>query len=143
MSESAQTVTAEGASVADAVTQAAHQLGVSPALVDYKLDLSHFKNPAGRAVGVTTVRIIAWAKDKAEVQVMEAFEGGRLWLARLIELMGMKADISAARSRNEDKLVELRVSSPDARFLVGLDVGGTFTDLTLYDTATALSLIHI
>ncbi len=25
----------------------------------------------------------------------------------------------------------------DARFLVGLDVGGTFTDLTLYDTATA------
>jgi hypothetical protein len=63
MSDAQQTITAEGRTVADAVAQAAAQLGVDPTLVEHKLDLSHFKTADGRSRPVDTVKVIAEPGD--------------------------------------------------------------------------------
>lgn len=113
MSEPAHTVTAEGPSLAEALQQAAVQLGVPASFLDYKFDLEHFRSKSGRPVGVDTVRVIAWSKDP---ETMAVAASGKGWLEKLLELMGMRGAIEAVV---KDKTCELRVSSEDARFLVG------------------------
>ena len=65
MSETNQ-VTTEGNTVGEAVRKAAELLGVPAEQIDHKLDLSHFRNDAGRSVPVDTVKVICWAADPAE-----------------------------------------------------------------------------
>lgn len=115
MSEPQTQVTAEGANVADAVRKAAEKLGVPVSLVQHKLDLSHFRNAAGRAVAVDTVKIIAWARDPESVAGASAAAD---WLKALIGHMGLQGEVRYS-SPDGGKNVELRVFSPDARFLVG------------------------
>ncbi|MEQ1570001.1 MAG: hypothetical protein ABMA64_30485, partial [Myxococcota bacterium] len=62
--EGVQTVTVEGGDLKNAIGQAAQQLGLHPAQVDYKLDLSHFRTASGASVARSTVRIVAWGSDR-------------------------------------------------------------------------------
>lgn len=62
--EGVQTIHAEGRDLRSAITGAAEQLGLHPAQVDYKLDMSHFRTQTGVSVARTTVRIIAWGSDR-------------------------------------------------------------------------------
>lgn len=116
MSEPQTQVTVEGATVADAVRAAAEQLGVPASLVQHKLDLSHFRNAAGRAVAVDTVRIFAWTRDPETVAGASA---AAEWLQKLVGLMGLQGEVRFDAPTGGNKSVELRVLSPDARFLVG------------------------
>ncbi len=110
-------VTAEGATLSEALMNAAQSLGVEKDLVEHKIDMSHFRNSAGRSVGVSTVRIIAWAQDPSRFQPARA---GREWLQGLVERMGLKGEVGFAMRGGD---VQLKVDSPDGRFLVGR--GGT------------------
>ena len=106
-------VAAEGATLSEALMNAAQSLGVERDLVEHKIDMSHFRNAAGRSVGVSTVRIIAWAQDPSRFEPARA---GRDWLAGLIERMGLKGQVGFSMRGGD---VQLKVDSPDGRFLVG------------------------
>ncbi len=109
-----QKVTAEGHSLAEALENAARELGVDVALVDHELDREWFRTPEGGRTGRDTVRILAWARDPGETAGAVA---ARAWVEELIEKMGLKARVRAVV--DEPKVAELRVDSPDARHLVG------------------------
>ena len=106
-------VAAEGATLSEALMNAAQSLGVERDLVEHKIDMNHFRNAAGRSVGVSTVRIIAWAQDASRFEPARA---GRDWLAGLIERMGLKGQVGFSMRGGD---VQLKVDSPDGRFLVG------------------------
>ena len=65
------TVTAEGRNVNEAVAKAAG-LGIEPAMVDHKIDVSHFRNEDGRVIPRDTVKIIAKAGDPEEMKARAA-----------------------------------------------------------------------
>jgi len=62
--ENAQTVEVEGRDLKRAIAGAAEELGLHPAQVDYKLDLTHFRSVTGVSVARETVRIVAWKSDR-------------------------------------------------------------------------------
>lgn len=64
--EGASTVAGEGNDLRAAVMAAAEALGVEPARVGYKLDLSHFRNATGGSVARHTVKVVAWEKPEGE-----------------------------------------------------------------------------
>lgn len=63
--EGATTVTAEAGDLKSAIASAAQQLGLLPAQVDYKLDMSHFRSATGVSLARSTVRIVAWGSGRA------------------------------------------------------------------------------
>jgi len=111
--ESVNTVVTEGRTVADAVAKAAEALGVGPHLVRHKLDLSHFKNEAGRGVPRDTVKIFARAIDEGTVAGAEA---ARAWLVGLFEVMNADADVTM-KLGSEPKTATLFVTGKAARRL--------------------------
>ena len=113
MSETNQ-VTTEGNTVGEAVRKAAELLGVPAEQIDHKLDLSHFRNDAGRSVPVDTVKVICWAADPAE---KEGAFAAKAWVEGLVERMGFKAKVSARNVK--DRTATIAVDSEAARFLVG------------------------
>lgn len=62
--ENAKTVEVEGQDLKRAIAGAAEQLGLHPAQVDYKLDMSHFRSVTGVSVARSTVRIVAWQSER-------------------------------------------------------------------------------
>ena len=66
------TITAEGRNVNEAVAKAAEALGIEPAMVDHKIDVSHFRNEDGRVIPRDTVKIIAKAGDPEEMKARAA-----------------------------------------------------------------------
>ena len=63
--EGVDTITVEGRDLKLAVAGAAEQLGLHPAQVDYKLDMSHFRSPTGASLARSTVKIVAWGSGRA------------------------------------------------------------------------------
>ena len=107
-------VITEGNNVAEAVAKAAEALGIPAEQVDHKLDLSHFRNDAGRAIPVDTVKIIAWAADPADKAGALA---AKAWMEALIEKMGFEGKVVARKV--QDRSATIAVDSESARFLVG------------------------
>jgi predicted RNA-binding protein Jag len=62
--EGAQTASGEGPDLKSAVTEAAKTLGLSPAEVEYKLDMSHFRSAAGMPMSRSTVKVVAWSRPE-------------------------------------------------------------------------------
>ena len=91
-------VAAEGATLSEALSKAAQSLGVERELIEHKIDMNHFRNAAGRSVGVSTVRIIAWAQDPSRFEPARA---GKDWLQGLIERMGLKGAVTFSMRGNE------------------------------------------
>jgi predicted RNA-binding protein Jag len=108
------TVTAEGRTLKEAVDLAASQLGVAPAQVQHKLDLSHFRNQFGMTTGTDTVKIIAWARDAQEVAGAEA---AHVWVTELVAKMGIEGSVRFRVRENQQ--ADVRIDSESARFLVG------------------------
>lgn len=127
MSETApQTIAAEGSTLEEALQQAATALGVSPSMVEYKFDLAHFRSAAGRAIGVDTVRVIAWAssgnkpgKPASTPANTAGTTAAKAWLETLLQHMGMKGEVFTSLGRGGENRGILLIKSPDARFLVG------------------------
>lgn len=107
-------VIAEGINVAEAVAKAAETLGIPADQVDHKLDLSHFRNDAGRSIPVDTVKIIAWAADPADKAGALA---AKAWVESLVEKMGFEGTVKARNVK--DRKATIAVDSDSARFLVG------------------------
>jgi len=107
-------VITEGNNVAEALAKAAEALGIPAEQVDHKLDLSHFRNEAGRSVPVDTVKIIAWAADPADKAGALA---AKAWIEALIEKMGFEGKVVARNVK--DRTATIAVDSESARFLVG------------------------
>ena len=107
-------VTTEGNNVAEAIAKAAEALGIPAEQVDHKLDLSHFRNDAGRSIPVDTVKIIAWAADPADKAGALA---AKAWMEALIEKMGFEGKVVARKV--QDHTATIAVDSESARFLVG------------------------
>ena len=103
MSDAQQTITAEGRTVADAVAQAAAQLGVDPTLVEHKLDLSHFKTADGRSRPVDTVKVIAWARNPTAAAGAVA---GRDWVRALLGHMDIEGTVAVRV--DGDKVAEVQ-----------------------------------
>ncbi|MEN0066058.1 MAG: KH domain-containing protein [Myxococcota bacterium] len=77
--DNAQTVEVEERDLKRAIAGAAEELGLHPAQVDYKLDMSHFRSITGVSVAKSTVKIVAWKSDrdapaKEEPEAVEAEE---------------------------------------------------------------------
>ncbi|MFH1467444.1 MAG: hypothetical protein ABIO70_23875, partial [Pseudomonadota bacterium] len=84
-------VTGEGQSLSEAIAEGASLLGLHPSLVEHKLDLAHFKNPeTGRYMGVDTVKVWVWAKDQAEIQVVDQ---ARAWMTELLKRMDLGGSV--------------------------------------------------
>ena len=107
-------VITEGNNVAEALAKAAEALGIPAEQVDHKLDLSHFRNDAGRSIPVDTVKIIAWAADPADKAGALA---AKAWMEALIEKMGFEGKVVARQINNRSATIA--VDSESARFLVG------------------------
>ncbi len=107
-------VITEGNNVAEALAKAAEALGIPAEQVDHKLDLSHFRNEAGRSIPVDTVKIIAWAADPADKAGALA---AKAWMEALIEKMGFEGKVVARQIKNRSATIA--VDSESARFLVG------------------------
>ena len=107
-------VITEGNNVAEALAKAAEALGIPAEQVDHKLDLSHFRNDAGRSIPVDTVKIIAWAADPADKAGALA---AKAWMEALIEKMGFEGKVVARQIQNRSATIA--VDSESARFLVG------------------------
>ena len=107
-------VTTEGNNVAEAIAKAAEILGIPAEQVDHKLDLSHFRNDAGRSIPVDTVKIIAWAADPADKAGALA---AKAWIEDLVSKMGFEGTITARNVK--DRKATIAVDSESARFLVG------------------------
>jgi len=107
-------VTTEGNNVAEAIAKAAEVLGIPAEQVDHKLDLSHFRNEAGRTIPVDTVKIIAWAADPAD---KEGALAAKAWIEDLVSKMGFEGTITARNVK--DRKATIAVDSESARFLVG------------------------
>ncbi|MEO0605529.1 MAG: KH domain-containing protein [Myxococcota bacterium] len=54
----------EGRDLKRAIAGAAEELGLHPAQVDYKLDMSHFRSTTGVSVARDTVKIVAWKSER-------------------------------------------------------------------------------
>ena len=78
------------------------------------MDLSHFRNEAGRAIPVDTVKIIAWAADPADKAGALA---AKAWIEDLVSKMGFEGTIKARNVK--DRKATIAVDSESARFLVG------------------------
>ena len=114
MPESNEKIVVEGTNVTAAVKEAAESLGVDVSLIQYKLDVSHFRNAAGRSQAVDTVKLIAWARDSEElVGALAAKE----WLTGLFERMNVEVEIGFTVTG--DKVVNMQLTSDRARHLVG------------------------
>jgi len=107
-------VTTEGNNVAEAIAKASEILGIPAEQVDHKLDLSHFRNEAGRAIPVDTVKIIAWAADPSDKAGALA---AKAWIEDLVSKMGFEGNITARNVKN--RKATIAVDSESARFLVG------------------------
>ncbi|MFZ5481393.1 MAG: hypothetical protein ACOZNI_31825, partial [Myxococcota bacterium] len=107
-------VVAEGRTLRAAIEAAAGQLGVSPTLVEHKIDLAHFRSAGGGSAGADTVKIFAWAKDPADLAALVAAEG---WMKGLLAAMERKAVV---RGEQRGGHVTLHVDAGEgARHLVG------------------------
>lgn len=62
----------EGKTLKVAIDLACEQLGVGHDQLRYKLDVAHFRDSMGKARGVDTVRILAWAEANAEPSAPKA-----------------------------------------------------------------------
>ncbi len=107
-------VTGEGEDLRSALQAAGAKLEVDGSMLEYKLDLSHFKNPqSGINMGVDTVKIWAWPKDPA---VIEVSESAKAWMTELLERMDFGGNVSV---RVDGKTVLLRVDTPKGGHFVG------------------------
>jgi predicted RNA-binding protein Jag len=124
-------VTGEGEDLRSALQAAGAKLEVDGSMLEYKLDLSHFKNPqSGINMGVDTVKIWAWPKDPA---VIEVSESARAWMTELIERMDFGGKVAV---RVDGKIVKLRVDTPKGGHFVGkrgvtLDAVRTLLDASM------------
>jgi predicted RNA-binding protein Jag len=105
--------TGEGANLSEAILDGARKLGLDPAEVRYKIDLSHFRTADGRNVGVDTVKILVWARDDKEVA---ATREARDWMSGLLDRMGFESKVICEAS---DSRLLLRVRTPAGGRLVG------------------------
>lgn len=75
-----ETIGVEGRTLKDAIERACEQLSVGERGLKYKLDVDHFRDAFGKARGVDTVRILAWADGSVEetpaVEEAESVSGG-------------------------------------------------------------------
>jgi predicted RNA-binding protein Jag len=107
-------VTGEGEDLRSALQDAGAKLDVDGSMLEYKLDLSHFKNPeSGINMGVDTVKLWAWPKDPA---VIEVSENAKAWMTELLEKMDFGGSVSV---RVDGKVVKLRVDTPKGGHFVG------------------------
>ena len=144
--DGAKTVESEGGDLRLAIISAAESLGVEPKMVQYKLDLEHFRSKAGSSVGKATVRIIGWAGEdegnaelfseappkaprrkredpspapSAETAGLEETEASKIaqaWFQELTGLMGLTGTVAAVGS--DDRIV-LTVEVDRAGRLIG------------------------
>ncbi len=107
-------VTGEGEDLNAALADAGAKLEVDASMLEYKFDLSHFKNPeSGINMGVDTVKLWAWPKDPAVIAVSE---GAKAWMTELLEKMDFGGTVSV---RVDGKTVKLRVNTPKGGHFVG------------------------
>jgi predicted RNA-binding protein Jag len=107
-------VSGEGDDLRSALEDAGSKLEIDGSLLEYKLDLAHFKNAkSGINVGVDTVKIWAWPKDKAVVEVSER---AKAWMTELLERMEFGGNVAV---RVDGKTVLLRVDTPKGGHFVG------------------------
>jgi predicted RNA-binding protein Jag len=124
-------VTGEGEDLRSALAQAGEKLEVDGSMLEYKLDLSHFKNPqSGINMGVDTVKIWAWPKDPA---VIEVSQSAQAWMTELLERMDFGGKVAVSV---DGKVVKLRVDTPKGGHFVGkqgvtLNAVRTLLDATL------------
>lgn len=105
------TVTAEGRTVNEAVAKAAEALGIDAAMVDHKIDISHFRNEDGRVIPRDTVKIIAKAGDPEEMKARAAKRKAQLEAAansrdrddRRDDRRGGRYDRDDRRGRGRDR----------------------------------------
>jgi predicted RNA-binding protein Jag len=112
--EGAQTVTTIGEDVQKAVAGAAAELGVPTDAIRYEVDVSYFRNDGGGMVPRDDVRIIAWARDMGEVEVMTDATG---WVKTLLGHLEIEAETTARLQGKTCRVVLSKVS--DAGRLVG------------------------
>ncbi len=112
--EGAQTVTTIGEDVQKAVAGAASELGVPADAIRYEVDVSYFRNDTGGMVPRDDVRIIAWARDMGEVEVMSDATN---WVNTLLGHLEIEATSAAKLSGKTCRVVLSGVS--DAGRLVG------------------------
>ena len=107
-------VSGEGEDLRAALTNAATQLELDISMLEFELDLTHFKNPkTGINMGVDTVKLWAWPKDPALIEVSEA---ARVWMSELLERMDFGGKVEV---RVDGKVVRLRVDTPKGGHFVG------------------------
>ncbi|MFT5582917.1 MAG: putative RNA-binding protein Jag [Cognaticolwellia sp.] len=112
--EGAQTVTTIGEDVQKAVAGAAADLGVPTDAIRYEVDVSYFRNDGGGMVPRDDVRIIAWARDMGEVEIMVDSTG---WVKTLLGHLEIEAVTTARLQGKTCRVVLSNVS--DAGRLVG------------------------
>ena len=98
-------VTAEGQTVNEAIAAAAAALGVEAAMVDHKIDVSHFRNEDGRVISRDTVKIIAMVGDPDELKV----RAEKRRAARILPRLG--SQLRAARPAYRDRHACLRAAA--------------------------------
>jgi predicted RNA-binding protein Jag len=124
-------VIGEGEDLRSALQDAGAKLEVDGSMLQYKLDLSHFKNAkSGINMGVDTVKLWAWPKDPALIEVSEA---ARAWMAELLERMDFGGKVAV---RVDGNVVRLSVDTPKGGHLVGkrgvtIDAVRTLLDASL------------
>ncbi len=107
-------VSGEGDNLKEAIQAGAALLELEPSMVDYKLDLAHFKNPkSGINMGVDTVKVWVFPKDPA---IIEITTKAQAWMAELLERMELGGKVLVAV---DGKLVKLRVDTEKGGYLVG------------------------
>lgn len=113
--EGATTVLSEGDDIKGAATKAAAELGIPLAGIGWEIDKSWFRNDTGGMVPRDTVRIIAWARDMAE---LDALEDAKKWLSTLLGHMDLEGTVEAALGQNNVINVQVDVAENAGR-LVG------------------------
>ncbi len=107
-------VSGEGEDLRSAVADAGKKLELDGSMLEFKLDVEHFKNPkSGINMGVDTVKVWAWPKDPA---VIEVSENARKWMTELLERMEFGGTVDV---RVDGKVVWLRVNTPKGGHFVG------------------------
>ncbi|MBN1337025.1 MAG: hypothetical protein JXB39_13790 [Deltaproteobacteria bacterium] len=119
-----------GPNLAAAIAAAATRIGLHEAEVDHRIDLQHFRSADGRSIGVDSVKVWVWPKEKGLVQ---ASQDARTWIETLLSEMGFGGSVE---TRVSDGEVVGRIRTDQAARLVGragatLDAVRTLLEATL------------
>ncbi len=113
--EGLEAVQAEGHSLEEALSIGARRLELNPGEVEYRLDLDHFRNDMGRSVGMDTVKIWVWPKNR---EVIAAAGDATSFIEELLNHMGFSAKVDI-QTREQEKRAKIRINTEYAARIVG------------------------